>query len=282
MYKNKIYLNISLVILHSIVCAISGALGWIIQLIIVQILTFGIVVYSYTKLNKGSNFSFFLPLLFYSFYIPVSVSIKSYQTYPIWISGIVLIVLLRFLLISETSKKNIIFLFIVSTILLSIWFMPNYLSRLQKIKDTSVFDLNKIKIVNDKNQRVFLQNRLGKILIVDIWFSACKPCIKQFPDLEKLKRKYINDSNINIISLNIPLVQRDDRKKSQLLTKKYSFEKLFLESPAEAQKFPINEFPITLVFNKKGKCVYAGDLLLNQNIYIDNIHKIVTQLNEKQ
>ena len=109
LYKNKIYLNISSVILHSIVCAISGALGWIIQLIIVQISTFGIVVYSYTKLNKGSNFSFFLPLLFYSFYIPVSVSIKSYQTYPIWISGIVLIVLLRFLLISETSKKILFF-----------------------------------------------------------------------------------------------------------------------------------------------------------------------------
>lgn len=53
-----------------------------------------------------------------------------------------------------------------------------------KVGDLNFEDLN--------GEKFNLENLKGKIIVLNFWFTQCKPCVAEFPGLNKLKQKYIN------------------------------------------------------------------------------------------
>lgn len=273
--RKQLLVYIVLTIIHSVICFFAGALGWLNQIIVVQCACILIPFVAYNKFFKNIFWAFLTTVPFFLIYIPASIQLKSTETFPIWIFGISVTILVCFFL--KTSVKPIIAsLFLLIIIIFSrVWFMPNYLAKQGQEMDLSIYRLENLKIVDVNDSLVNLSNNNGKTLIVDIWFTACAPCIKQFPDLEIVRKEFKSDTNIRVIALNIPLRQSGDREKAKALTNKYTFEKLYFKSPEEVDKLSLKAFPITLVFDKKLRCVYAGNLLLNPLVYGDNIYSLI-------
>ncbi|TDO28135.1 TlpA family protein disulfide reductase [Sediminibacterium goheungense] len=273
--RKQILAYIILTLVHSVVCLLAGALGWLNQIIIVQAVSVIIPFLAYKKVFANAFSSFLTTVPFFCVFIPASIYLKSVETYPIWISGIILSVLVCLLL--KTSVKSIIIfsLFLIVILISSVWLMPNYLAKQGQRVDLSMYKLDDLKIVDANDSVIQLNRSRGKILIVDIWFTACAPCIRQFPDLERVKNEFKNDTNIRVIALNIPLKQSDDREQARRQTSKYSFEKLYFQYPEEVDKLSLKSFPVTLVFDKNLRCVYAGDLLINPLVYVDNIYSLI-------
>ena len=42
--------------------------------------------------------------------------------------------------------------------------------------------------INGKNYN--LNSLKGKIIVLNFWFIQCKPCVEEFPDLNKLKKEF--------------------------------------------------------------------------------------------
>jgi len=264
-----------LMVLHLAICILSGSLGWVTQIVIVQSACLFFPYICFAKIFKNALLSFLLTVPFFLIYILASILLNSFQTFPIWISGLC-IALLTSLLLKKEVKTYIIFLIALAIIVSSGgWFMPNYLVKFSQQSDLSRYNLKGLKIVDENNHIVDLTSSKDKILIVDVWFTTCAPCIRQFPDLERVHNELKKDTNIRVIALNIPLQQSGDRDRAKSLTSKFSFEKVYFQSPVEVDKLGLKAFPITLVFDKQNRCIYAGDLLLNPLVYIDNIYSII-------
>ncbi|WP_298950426.1 TlpA disulfide reductase family protein [uncultured Nonlabens sp.] len=52
----------------------------------------------------------------------------------------------------------------------------------------SVLNQLNFKDINDKEHS--LESLRGKVVVLDFWFIQCKPCVKQFPSMNTLKKKY--------------------------------------------------------------------------------------------
>jgi thiol-disulfide isomerase/thioredoxin len=273
--RQEILAYIILTLVHSLICLLAGVWGWLNQIILVQTACVIIPFAAYKKFLMNAFWAFSTTIPFFLIYIPASIYLKSVETYPIWISGIGLTFSVC-LLLKTSVKPIVIFCLVLIVVIVSrVWFMPNYLAKQVQEIDLSIYKLDNLKIVDAKDSAVYLNRNQGKILIVDIWFTACAPCIRQFPDLERVRKKFISDTNIRVIALNIPLKQSNDREQAMRLTSKYRFEKLYFKSPEEVDKLSLKSFPITLVFDKKLRCIYAGDLLINPLVYVDNIYTLI-------
>lgn len=39
-------------------------------------------------------------------------------------------------------------------------------------------------------------NTIGKVVVINFWFSTCKPCISEIPELNEVYEKFQNDTNV--------------------------------------------------------------------------------------
>ncbi|MBU2922207.1 TlpA family protein disulfide reductase [Winogradskyella psychrotolerans] len=100
-----------------------------------------------------------------------------------------------------------------------------------------------------------LESLKGKIVVLNFWFIQCKPCVEEFPDLNKLKKKFKgksveffavtwNDKNSLINFLNTTTLDFTVVPDSKLI-----------------KKFKIPYYPYNIIIDKKGKIEYINDIL---------------------
>ena len=114
---------------------------------------------------------------------------------------------------------------------------------LYKSKEFEIFGGEKIVLAKEKKP----------IVIVNFWASWCKPCVKEFPDLNKLTEKYSD----NILILGVNTDDEDQNKLMKKTKKKYNL------------KFP-------LIADKESKLVdaYLVDSIPFSVIYLnDQVYK---------
>jgi hypothetical protein len=117
----------------------------------------------------------------------------------------------------------------------------------------------------------------GKVLVFDIWHSACYLCIKKFPEVQALYDDFKGDSSVRIISLNLPL-EKDKGKRPTKFSDSYTFEKMYFLDENEYAKFSDYEVPLFLIIDKNGQCRFAGQLNSGWNIFIGNARRIINKL----
>lgn len=92
-----------------------------------------------------------------------------------------------------------------------------------------------------------LKELKGKIVVINFWFTACKPCIKEMPHLSKLVAENKNDSIVFIA----PAPENETQVKKFL--KKYSFDYIITHSSIDfITAMNIENFPTHLVVDKQG------------------------------
>jgi tetratricopeptide (TPR) repeat protein/peroxiredoxin len=93
----------------------------------------------------------------------------------------------------------------------------------------------------------------GKIIVVNIWATWCGPCVKEMPEFQTLYKKYENNSEVAVITIN----SGEDAATIQkfMTEKKYDFPVLL--SGEYFSKNPVNVFPTTWFVDKHGKIVYT-------------------------
>lgn len=77
----------------------------------------------------------------------------------------------------------------------------------QPQKALGPIELTPIKVANFES---VINDYKGQVVLVDVWFLGCSPCVKKFPQFVELHRKYA-DQGLVCISMDI-LAEEMDRK----------------------------------------------------------------------
>ena len=102
-------------------------------------------------------------------------------------------------------------------------------------------------ILNFKKDNAKLSDFKDKIVILDFWATWCAPCIKSFPQLEEIQRKYINDIQI------ITITSEPEARINSFLEKMEVNLPIVVDDKRElAKNFPHRSIPHTVVINKSG------------------------------
>ncbi len=263
---------------HLLLCIFSGALGWDKQTIIVPVVSILSIVLACKGIKLSPLVSLAIVAPFFLVYLGVALNVDiDYATYPIWIFGL-LASFLTFLFLKYKVKP----VFSISSLVLLVLFdgliaWPNTFTYLTTEDNPSKRNLLTSKIVDINNNEILMEDLKGKVLLFDIWHSACYPCIKKFPEVQALYEEYKSDSSVQIISLNLPL-EKDRGVRPARFTDPYSFSKMYFLNEEEYKKFSIQNVPLVLILDKNMKCRYAGQLNSGWNIFIGNARRIINRL----
>lgn len=110
----------------------------------------------------------------------------------------------------------------------------------------------------------------GKILVLNYWFIACKPCREEIPDLNALVEKYKN-KNVVFISF-----ANDNMENLMKFLEKNTFNyQIIPDSKQIAKQANIEAFPTNIILDKTGKVAfyYAGNKVNEMKKIIDKLLK---------
>lgn len=116
------------------------------------------------------------------------------------------------------------------------------------------------KVTYDELDKAVKSHR-GKVVLIDVWFRGCAPCVKKFPHLVAMHKKY-GPRGLVCVSLNpVDTDPKDRAKVEKFLTEKgASFPNYILDDNEENwkkwnEKYPTNVTPAVILFDRKGERV---------------------------
>lgn len=102
-----------------------------------------------------------------------------------------------------------------------------------------------------EGEKIKLSNLKGKIVVLNFWFKACKPCLMEIPELHRLTEKYKN-KNVVFIAL---ALDSEEVVKEFLGKEKFGY-KHIANARVIASSWKIKGYPTNVVIDQKGKVVF--------------------------
>src|SRR5262245_51238138 len=114
-----------------------------------------------------------------------------------------------------------------------------------------------------------LKDQKGKVVLIDCWATWCPPCVKKFPHLVELHKKYA-DKGLVCVSLSMDkFSDPDEYKKEKVLDflkdKKATFPNFIVANPKKDEE-PLTKLlgdfsliPYMVMFDRTGKKVWTSD-----------------------
>ena len=113
----------------------------------------------------------------------------------------------------------------------------------KKLPDFNLKDLDGGSITNkDLN---------NKVVVLNFWFAACKPCVEEMPELNKLVEKYKDNNAVLFLA---PSFDNQDLLKKFVKRKDFRF-KILANSTILDKKLGILIYPTTIILNKEGNMI---------------------------
>ena len=135
------------------------------------------------------------------------------------------------------------------------WFFlyPMVIGRLNKILNIAKINFNDFTFINKENKKVKLPLKSSDYYVLDFWFLACPPCIKDHKDI-KLNYEKLKQRKVEIVSISI-----DDNLlqwKNYLSDHKYNWLN-YLQTSGNTitNQLSIHSFPTYIIVNNKGDIV---------------------------
>ena len=249
MTKRKLLELVVLCLGHALSGILTGAVGWDFQTVAVSLLSILAIYYGHKRIGLKSIFMLIPVAPFFILYTVMSLQVANPLNYPVWICGLA-VSLLTVLLIGFRVKVQLATGILILLLLLEYFFIyPNAFSYLTMERDPQKYKLGQSILVDNKGDEVTAEQLKGKVILFDIWHSACLPCINQFPEIQELYDQYKNDPQVRIVSLNFPL-EREKGVRQTKLTQQYSFEKIYFKDIAEYEKLSIQAVPFILIVDQ--------------------------------
>lgn len=95
----------------------------------------------------------------------------------------------------------------------------------------------------------------GRIMVINLWFTSCSPCVKELPALQKLADAYAAAPDVVITTVNTD--PSTDRLAAWLADRGLRFEVLLGERWAIESK--VRSFPTTLFVDPQGRVVFVQE-----------------------
>ncbi len=93
---------------------------------------------------------------------------------------------------------------------------------------------------------VIMEDLDGKIIHINFWSVTCKPCIEEFPELNQLKEKYIE----NVVFL---AIAPESQEKVNKVLRKHSLDyRSFADASSLFEEMGIDGYPKNVFVNKEG------------------------------
>jgi peroxiredoxin len=90
----------------------------------------------------------------------------------------------------------------------------------------------------------------GKIIVMNYWFSACRPCVMEMPELNKLVDKY-RDKNVVFLGLTYHIKPNIER-----FLQRFEFKyNLIPESQIEIHNYHVQTYPTHIIIDQNGYIV---------------------------
>lgn len=113
---------------------------------------------------------------------------------------------------------------------------------------------------NNKGEPASLANLKGKYVYIDIWATWCKPCIAEFPHLEKLQEEY-QGKNIEFVSISVDSEVNKSKWKTMIDKNKLKGIQLFADNSFDSnfiKFYKITGIPHFILLDNEG-LVIAGN-----------------------
>lgn len=118
----------------------------------------------------------------------------------------------------------------------------------------------------------------GKTTLIKTWFVACKPCIKEMPELNKLVNQYQN-GNVQFLSL---ALDDEDALNKFLETTEFKYQVLPLHEELIENQLKLWGYPTHLVINSSGAIEKVFDKSEELMAYMSqNERSVKTQIHNK-
>ncbi|WP_298893352.1 TlpA disulfide reductase family protein [uncultured Psychroserpens sp.] len=120
------------------------------------------------------------------------------------------------------------------------------------------------------NGKTYNENDLkGKVTVLNFWFIHCSPCIREMPELNKVVKKFDNNSNVQFLAPSL-----DSEETLNEFFKKTSTKFTYQVVPDVndfVKGFKVKGYPTHLIIDKKG--------IIREAIigYRDNIYDVLSQ-----
>ncbi|MFM2230466.1 MAG: hypothetical protein RL607_1724 [Bacteroidota bacterium] len=101
-----------------------------------------------------------------------------------------------------------------------------------------------------------LEELKGKAIFLNFWFTQCKPCIEEMPELNKLKEQY-KDQNVVFFA-----VTYNEKKLIQDFLKRTSLELTIIPNDRKTiDQFQIAFYPTNILIDTEGKVLFINELM---------------------
>lgn len=128
-------------------------------------------------------------------------------------------------------------------------------------------DLLLTNLINYRTRTARVSDFKGKLLILDFWFSGCKPCIESWSKLLKLQKEFKNSIQILLVN---PLESEASVLDFIKKRKEYARVNMILPSVCKGtsivELFPVPSYPYVVVINEEGFVKSLGNPITSETI----------------
>ncbi len=105
------------------------------------------------------------------------------------------------------------------------------------------------KLTDINGNELSSKNAIGKIIVLNFWFTSCKPCIQELPELNEVYEKYKNNPEVVFGSVTF-----DKKETVNKFLKKYAISyPVFTDvNDLITKDFEVNSYPTNIIIDKSG------------------------------
>lgn len=124
-----------------------------------------------------------------------------------------------------------------------------------KLQDGTV--LKELNFKDIDGNSFTLDSLKGKVLVLNFWFTTCRPCVEEIPDLNRIQEKF-KDKDVEFFAITF-----DSKKKLEDFAKKKLFNFTVVPNSMNViRQFYVNSYPTTIIIDKDRKIHLLDDLLV--------------------
>jgi peroxiredoxin len=139
----------------------------------------------------------------------------------------------------------------------------------KKLKKSTLDDLI---LVDMKGEEHTMETLEGKIVVIDFWYINCASCVKEMPELNKLKAEFQGE-DVEFFG-----VTYDPKDKVERFLERFTFDYIIIsDSKHLTTRFDIRFYPTTLIIDENKRIVYTGKFGF-MNGRVDEIREEIKKL----